>query len=79
MGFMIRVGMAIGGMLLSYFFGLNFLSNFATHLDSTGNVLVDIADGIGLVSKVKSFSKQLKLNLKNIDFKDYLRSYTIIS
>jgi len=54
MGFKIRAGMAVGGFVLSYFFGLGFLSGIASHLDTTGNILVDIADGIGLVSKVNS-------------------------
>ena len=53
MGFKIRMGMAGIGLIMSYFFGFSGLSGIATHLDSTGNVLVDIADGIGLVSKVK--------------------------
>ena len=57
MGFKIRAGMAVGGMALSYFFGLSFLSGIASHLDTTGNILVDIADGIGLVSKVCSRSQ----------------------
>ena len=52
MGFKIRLGMAGIGLVMSYFFGLSGLSGIASHLDSTGNVLVDIADGIGLVSKV---------------------------
>jgi len=51
MGFKIRMGMAGVGLIMSYFFGLSGLSGIATHLDSTGNILVDIADGIGLVSK----------------------------
>jgi len=55
MGLKIRAGVALGGMLLSYFFGVSFLSNLASHLDTTGNVLVDIADGIGFLSKVSSF------------------------
>ena len=46
--------MAVGGFALSYFFGITFLSGIASHLDTTGNILVDIADGIGLVSKVGS-------------------------
>ena len=53
MGFKIRMGMAGIGLIMSYFFGFSGLSGIATHLDTTGNVLVDIADGIGLVSKVK--------------------------
>ena len=53
MGFKIRMGMAGIGLIMSYFFGLSGLSGIATHLDSTGNILVDIADGIGLVSKVR--------------------------
>jgi hypothetical protein len=52
MGFKIRAGMAVGGLAISYFFGLSFLSGLASQLDTTGNILVDIADGIGLVSKV---------------------------
>ena len=36
MGFKIRAGMALGGMLMSYFFGLSFLSGIASHLDTTG-------------------------------------------
>ena len=52
MGLKIKAGMAIGGMVLSWAFGLNFLSGIASYVDSTGNILVDIADGIGLVSKV---------------------------
>lgn len=43
--------MALGGLILSYGFGLSFLSGVATYLDSTGNIMVDIADGIGLISK----------------------------
>ena len=56
MGLKIRAGLAIGGLVMSYLFGLNFLSGIASHLDTTGNVLVDIADGIGLVSKVRYIS-----------------------
>ena len=59
MGFKIRAGMAVGGFVLSYFFGLGFLSGIASHLDTTGNILVDIADGIGLVSKVQSITVAL--------------------
>merc|ERR1712088_926659 len=51
MGLKIRLGLAGAGLFMSYFFGFSGLSGIATHLDSTGNVLVDIADGIGLVSK----------------------------
>ena len=54
MGLKIRLGMAGIGLFMSYFFGLSGLSGIATHLDSTGNILVDIADGIELVSKVKT-------------------------
>ena len=53
MGLKIKAGLALGGMVLSWAFGLNFLSGVATYVDSTGNILVDIADGIGMVSKVK--------------------------
>ena len=52
MGLKIRLGLAGMGLIMSYFFGLNGLTGIASHLDSTGNILVDIADGIGLVSKV---------------------------
>jgi len=51
MGLKIRAGLAFGGLIMSYFFGLSGLSGIASHLDSTGNILVDIADGVGLVSK----------------------------
>ena len=54
MGLKIRAGLAFGGLIMSYFFGLSGLSGIASHLDSTGNILVDIADGVGLVSKVSS-------------------------
>ena len=54
MGVKIKAGMALGGLLLSWMFGLNFLSGIASTVDSTGNVLVDIADGIGLVSKART-------------------------
>ena len=54
MGLKIRLGLAGAGLFMSYFFGLSGLSGIASHLDSTGNILVDIADGIGLVSKVCS-------------------------
>ena len=52
MGFKIKAGLALGGMALSWLCGLNFLSGVATYVDSTGNILVDIADGIGIVSQV---------------------------
>ena len=52
MGLKIKAGMAIAGMALSWFCGIPFLSGIASHLDTTGNVMVDIADGIGLISKV---------------------------
>ena len=52
MGLKIRAFMGIAGLALSWGFGLNFLSGIATYLDTTGNVMVDIADGIGLVSQV---------------------------
>merc|ERR1712241_1609597 len=51
MGLKIRAFMGIAGLALSWGFGLNFLSGIATYLDTTGNVMVDIADGIGLVSQ----------------------------
>ena len=52
MGLKIKAGMAIAGMVMSWFCGIPFLSGIASHLDTTGNVMVDIADGIGLISKV---------------------------
>ena len=52
MGLKIKAGMAIAGMAMSWFCGIPFLSGIASHLDTTGNVMVDIADGIGLISKV---------------------------
>ena len=52
MGLKIRAFMGIAGLALSWGFGLNFLSGIATYLDTTGKVMVDIADGIGLVSQV---------------------------
>ena len=55
MGLKIKAGMAIAGMAMSWFCGIPFLSGIASHLDTTGNVMVDIADGIGLISKVKIF------------------------
>eukprot|EP00095_Tigriopus_kingsejongensis_P012501 maker-scaffold221_size251850-snap-gene-1.9 protein:Tk12501 transcript:maker-scaffold221_size251850-snap-gene-1.9-mRNA-1 annotation:"hypothetical protein" len=51
MGLKIKAGMALTGLVLSWCFGLNGLSGVASYVDSTGNILVDIADGIGLVSK----------------------------
>lgn len=51
MGLKIKAGMAVTGLVLSWCFGLNGLSGIASYVDSTGNILVDIADGIGLVSK----------------------------
>ena len=58
MGLKIKAGMAIAGMAMSWFCGIPFLSGIASHLDTTGNVMVDIADGIGLISKVKIHNKQ---------------------
>jgi hypothetical protein len=52
MGLKVKAGLAVGGLVLSWTFGLNFLSGVATYLDTTGNIMVDIADGIGIVSKV---------------------------
>ena len=52
MGMKIRAGMAIAGLAMSWCFGIPFLSGLAGYLDTTGNVMVDIADGIGLISKV---------------------------
>ena len=35
-------------------------------MDTTGNIMVDIADGIGMVSKVGRFSYQILRTLLNI-------------
>ena len=70
MGVKIKAGMALGGILLSWMFGLNFLSGIASTVDSTGNVLVDIADGIGLVSKASDTDGTLLLSAEqNVTFK----------
>ena len=59
MGLKIKAGMTIAGIAMSWFCGIPFLSGIASHLDTTGNVMVDIADGIGLISKV-IFTKYFK-------------------
>ena len=70
MGVKIKAGMALGGILLSWMFGLNFLSGIASTVDSTGNVLVDIADGIGLVSKASDTDGTPLLSAEqNVTFK----------
>ncbi len=51
MGFKIKAVLAFGGLALSWMFGLNCLTGIASYVDSTGNILVDIADGIGMVSQ----------------------------
>lgn len=54
MGFKLKAGIALGGVLMSWMLGLNMLTGIATYVDTTGNVLVDIADGIGMVSKASA-------------------------
>lgn len=51
MGLKIRMGMALSGLALSSMFGVNLLSGIKDYVDTTGNIMVDIADGIGMVSK----------------------------
>ena len=65
MGLKIKAGMAIAGIAMSWFCGIPFLSGIASHLDTTGNVMVDIADGIGLISKVTIFFTSQTISLKS--------------
>lgn len=65
MGLKIKAGMAIAGIAMSWFCGIPFLSGIASHLDTTGNVMVDIADGIGLISKVTIFFTSQTISLLN--------------
>ena len=53
MGLKLRLGLAGLGLALSSMFGVNMLSGVKDYVDTTGNIMVDIADGIGMVSKVK--------------------------
>jgi len=45
------MGLALSGLALSSMFGVNMLSGIKDYVDTTGNIMVDIADGIGMVSK----------------------------
>jgi len=51
MGLKLRMGLALSGLALSSMFGVNLLSGIKDYVDTTGNIMVDIADGIGMVSK----------------------------
>ena len=51
MGLKLRLGLALSGLALSSMFGVNLLSGVKDYVDTTGNIMVDIADGIGMVSK----------------------------
>jgi len=51
MGLKVRLGLAFSGLFLSSMFGVNMLSGIKDYVDTTGNLMVDIADGIGMVSK----------------------------
>ena len=57
MGLKLRLGLAGLGLALSSMFGVNMLSGVKDYVDTTGNIMVDIADGIGMVSKVKRTNK----------------------
>ncbi len=52
MGLKLRLGLAVTGLALSSMFGVNMLAGVKDYVDTTGNIMVDIADGIGMVSKV---------------------------
>ena len=52
MGLKLRMGLAVTGLALSSMFGVNMLAGVKDYVDTTGNIMVDIADGIGMVSKV---------------------------
>jgi len=51
MGLKLRLGLALSGLALSSMFGVNMLSGIKDYVDTTGNIMVDIADGIEMVSK----------------------------
>merc|ERR1712121_511783 len=51
MGLKLRLGLAVTGLALSSMFGVNMLAGVKDYVDTTGNIMVDIADGIGMVSK----------------------------
>ena len=53
MGLKLRLGLALSGLALSSMFGVNMLAGVKDYVDTTGNIMVDIADGIGMVSKVR--------------------------
>lgn len=50
MGLKFRLGLAVGGLLCSSMFGTNMLFGIKDYVDTTGNIMVDIADGIGMMS-----------------------------
>ena len=51
MGLKLRMGLAVTGLALSSMFGVNMLAGVKDYVDTTGNIMVDIADGIGMMSK----------------------------
>jgi len=51
MGLKLRMMLALTGLGLSSMFGVNMLAGVKDYVDTTGNIMVDIADGIGMVSK----------------------------
>ena len=57
MGLKLRLGLAGLGLALSSMFGVNMLAGVKDYVDTTGNIMVDIADGIGMVSKVISYQE----------------------
>ena len=56
MGLKLRLGLALSGLAPSSMFGFNMLSGIKDYVDTTGNIMVDIADGIGMVSQVTQSS-----------------------
>ena len=52
MGLKFRLGLAVGGLLMSSMFGTNMLFGIKDYVDTTGNIMVDIADGISMISTV---------------------------
>ena len=59
MGLKLRMGLAVTGLALSSMFGVNMLAGVKDYVDTTGNIMVDIADGIGMVSKVSCMSYEV--------------------
>ena len=66
MGLKLRLGLAGLGLALSSMFGVNMLAGVKDYVDTTGNIMVDIADGIGMVSKVRKISCKISV------FYDYI-------